>query len=291
MISEFGSVRVPASAANLGPGFDTLAVALPLYLTVSATPAAQFGFRGSGAGASETVGEGHLVHRLVLAAAGTDKVSLSIDSEIPLARGLGSSGALAIGVAAACGHPDPLAVALEFEGHPENVAASYYGGLVAALMDGQQVVVRKIPVDVDLRFVVVIPEDRLSTKAARRALPTEVPFGDAVATISRAVLLSQSFSRLELLAPVLFEDLIHQPYRGKIYPLASTLMGVLVDAGCIGACWSGAGSSCLGVAAAAETAAIRLRVERSLEARGVKAAVLAMAPDLEGIRRFSGARP
>ncbi len=286
MTGEFGSVRVPASAANLGPGFDTLAVALPLYLTVSAAHAGEFSYHGEGEGAAEVVTEGHPVHQLVLAAAGTDRVSLSVASEIPLARGLGSSGALAVAIAAACGHPDPLEVALEFEGHPENVAASYYGGLVAALRDGPRVVIRRIPVDEELRFVVVIPEDRLSTKMTRYALPAEVPFGDAVATLSRAVLLSHSFSKLELLSPVLFDDRLHQPYREKIYPQASVLMELLVLAGCIGACWSGAGSSCLGVVAAGSAAAVAARVEASLAERGVKAGVLAVAPDRSGIVRL-----
>ena len=134
--------RAPASSANLGPGFDALAVALELYVEVTVEEADEFSIVSTGEGAGRFDDERHLAARVARDVLGHDRFALSVASEIPLARGLGSSAALAVAAAAAAGSVDALAVASRVDGHPENAAAIVLGGLVAAGYEGDEVVAR-----------------------------------------------------------------------------------------------------------------------------------------------------
>ncbi|MGC9156228.1 MAG: homoserine kinase [Ferrimicrobium sp.] len=279
----FKSVRVPGSSANLGPGFDTLALAVPLFLTATAYPSDSFAVELHGEGAAEVVTGNHLIHQLVIEVLGHDHVGLVIDSEIPLARGLGSSAAVALGVAGALGHPDPLGVALDFESHPENVAASYYGGGVAALVAPGGPVIRRIPVDPLLRLVVIIPPDRLVTEVARRLLPPTVPFGDAVFNLSHAVVLAASLGHVEDLVPELFEDRLHQEARTAAFPAAKRLLDMLLEAGCLGASWSGAGTICVGFTDVDGVERVYQHVDQAMRASGLGYEVRSLAVDLDGL--------
>ena len=124
--------RAPASSANLGPGFDTLAIALDRYVEVEVEPASRLIVRSEGEGAGLSDDPSHLAARVAIDVAGTDHLAITVRSQIPIARGLGSSAALAVAAAAAAGAEDPLAVAAHTDGHPDNAAASMVGGLVAA---------------------------------------------------------------------------------------------------------------------------------------------------------------
>src|SRR3954452_19905590 len=135
--------RAPASSANIGPGFDTLAVALTAYVEVEVTPADRLEVHTEGDGADLPQDETHLAARVVTRVLGHDRARIEVRSEIPLARGMGSSAALAVAAA-------PLAGATEVDGHAENAAASVLGGLVTATVVGGQPVVRSLPLDPDL---------------------------------------------------------------------------------------------------------------------------------------------
>ena len=124
--------RAPASSANLGPGFDTLAVALECYVSVEVEPAPALRVHSEGEGAGLFDDASHLAARVVAEVLGHQRFSVSVRSQVPLARGLGSSAALAVAAAAAAGAEEPFAVAAAHDGHPENAAASVFGGLVAA---------------------------------------------------------------------------------------------------------------------------------------------------------------
>jgi homoserine kinase len=278
---SFATVRAPGSSANLGPGFDTLALAVPLHLWASARPAPRFSVELRGEGAGEVVDEDHVIHQLVVEVLGHDRVALRVESEIPLARGLGSSAALALAVAGALGYPDPLALALDVEGHPENVAASYYGGAVAALATPSGPIIRRLEVDPRLRLVVVVPRERLTTEAARRVLPEVVPFGDAVANLARAVLLARSLAQLEELVAELFVDRLHQEVRSELFPRAREILRALREAGCIGATWSGAGTSCVGFTHVDDAERVADVVRGLLPAEFVRV----LAVDLDGMRQ------
>ena len=181
--------RVPASSANLGPGFDTLAVALDRYVEVDVEPASKLIVRTEGEGQGLADDSSHLAARVAIDVAGHDRLAITVRSQIPIARGLGSSAALAVAAAAAAGAEDPLAVAAAIDGHADNAAASAVGGLVAAARVRGGVHVVRLPLDVSLAFVVMVPDVTLSTARARQALPAEVTRENAVFNLSRMALL------------------------------------------------------------------------------------------------------
>lgn len=159
--------KAPASSANLGPGFDALALALARYVEVDVEPAPTLQIETHGLGSDLPLDHSHLAARVVSEVLGHDRVRLVVRSDIPVARGLGSSAALAVAAAAAAGAEDPLLVAARFDGHAENAAASVLGGLVAAaLVDGEPVA-RRLRLDTRLCFAVVVPDRHLETKEAR----------------------------------------------------------------------------------------------------------------------------
>src|SRR5580692_12802625 len=166
--------RVPASTANLGPGFDALALALDLYVEVEVEPADRLTVRCEGEGEDLATDDTHLAARVAIDVAGTDRLAITVRSDIPVARGLGSSAALAAAAAAAAGARDPLSVAARVDGHPENAAASIVGGLVAATTVKGAVRAVRMPLDIGLVFVALVPERSLATTKARHALPAQI---------------------------------------------------------------------------------------------------------------------
>lgn len=276
--------RVPASSANLGPGFDVLALALALYLEVEIVPAQQLSLRCEGEGAEVNCGPEHLAVQVATAVCGHDRLAIEIRSQIPLRRGLGSSAALAVAVAAAAGAADPLKVAGEFEGHLENAAASLRGGLVSAAQLDSGPTLRSFPLDERLSFVVLIPDRQLATSEARRALPLEVSRADAVFNLSRMGLLLAGLADRRLLTADAGDDRLHQSERARLFPEAPELLVRLTKAGAIMACWSGAGPSLLGICdGASQAARVRDAGEGALESMGVPGRALVLEPDLCGL--------
>ena len=240
-------VRVPASSANIGPGFDSLGLALDLWMEVAVHPASSLEIRSVGQGSEVGPDRTHLAAQILRQIHGHDNFSVDISSAIPMGRGLGSSASLVLGVAAASGAKDPLGVAVEYDGHPENAAASFYGGLVAAAMFEGSTIVRSFPVDDDLRVIAVVPEFQLSTELARAALPPLYSRADVIHNLSRVPLLLAGLADASQLQADMFSDRIHQPHRSALHPFAQQVMQRLVQYGCLGACWSGAGPTLLGV--------------------------------------------
>jgi len=233
------TAHAPASTSNLGPGFDCLGAALNLGLrvTLSDAPAS---------------GDNSLVERAVELVTGHPvEGSIVVSSDIPVARGLGSSGAcvaagLVLGCALAGREPDRaalLAVGTPLEGHPDNLAAALFGGLVVALRgDG---VVRLDP-EPSVRPLILLPRERLATAEARGVLPAEVTLGDAVSNIAGtaglvAVLTGAAKPSRELLLQCT-RDALHQPYRAPLMPKTADALRSLRDRG-IAAAVSGAGPS------------------------------------------------
>ena len=216
--------RAPASAANLGPGFDTLAIALDRYVEVEVEPADRLIVRSEGEGAGLSDDPSHLAARVAIEVAGTDRLSITVRSQIPVARGLGSSAALAVAAAAAAGASDPLGVAAQMDGHPDNAAASMVGGLVAAARVKGGVQAVRLPLDVSLAFVVIVPDLTLSTSRARQALPTEVTRESAAFNLSRMALLIAGLADSRVLISEATEDRLHQDYRSPLFPAAPKLL-------------------------------------------------------------------
>jgi homoserine kinase len=255
-LSDALRVTAPASSANLGPGFDSMALALDLRNEVIIEPAdgAAVQVEVTGEGADEAPSGRDNLFLRAFTAAGGDPAGLRfrMRNRVPFARGLGSSAATIVaGLAAADAwseHPrrDLLGLAAELEGHADNVAAALNGGLTLAWSGshGPSAIGFGAP---DAAFVVVVPEQRLSTAAARAALPAEVPHADAVHTATRAALLVAAIGSADadLLRDAL-DDRLHEPYRAPLAPLlASVRERVAGNPAVYGATLSGAGPSVL----------------------------------------------
>jgi len=216
------TARAPASSANIGPGFDALAVALKLYVEVELRPRPQgLLVVAEGEGAHLPSGPSHLAARVAYEVLGHDRVELHVRSQIPVARGLGSSAALAVAAAAAAGAKDPFAYGFAVDGHPENAAASAMGGLVAAAVVEGAPVARHLRLDPDIRFVVVVPARQLATSRARGTLPEMVPHEDAAFNLGRLGLLVAGLADHTQLLAAAGDDRLHQAPRASLFPQVS----------------------------------------------------------------------
>ena len=287
------TVRVPATTANIGPGFDSMGCALALYdrLTCEVLPAGKLVITGC---PEQYQNEENLAvqgYRAVLSRLGlpNEGLSLNIRAEIPVCRGLGSSAALIAGGAAAAnllhGSPLPpaelLEVTNEIEGHPDNLAPAIYGGLTASLVEDGKPRTVKLPLSPTLRWVAAIPDFELSTHLARAVLPKEVAFVDAVYNASHAAVLAGALGSgdRELIAMEL-RDRLHQPYREKLIPEYNKVKTAAEQCGAIAFCISGAGPTLLALTDEASFAAQFAEKCKRLEHRWN---IMELAVDTEGI--------
>ncbi len=275
--------RVPASAANLGPGFDVLALALGLYIEVEIEPADRLIVRSAGEGAEFANDANHLAAMVAIEVAGHDRLAISVRSSIPVARGLGSSAALAIAAAAAAGSRDPLSVGAEIDGHPENAAASYYGGLVSATVIRNKVQVARFPLDDRISFVALVPDQPLSTKKARSVLPEMVHRADVTFNMGRMAMLLAGLGDMSRLTKDVCADRLHQDYRSTLFPQAPEIMSALLERGALASCWSGAGPTLLAICKSSDVATIVAEGSSILQSVGVRGRVLQLKPDLRGL--------
>ncbi len=275
--------RVPASIANLGPGFDALALAVDRYVEVEVEPAPRLIVRSEGEGAGTADDAGHLAARVAIDVAGHDHLAITVRSQIPVARGLGSSAALAAAAAAAAGSTDPLAMAARVDGHPENAAASVVGGLVAAASVKGSVRAVKLALDPALVFVVIVPDRPLPTQKARQALPAMVSREDAAFNLGRMGLLLAGLADHRVLVREAAEDRLHQDYRSPLFPEAPKLLAGLLAGGALAVCWSGAGPSLLGICVDADAARVRRFGVQALETAEVAGRVMVLHADRRGL--------
>ncbi len=257
---DFFSLRLPATSANLGAAFDTAAVALDLHLSLSAIPSESFSIHATGLDVAQcTRLEGNLIldtYGDLLRREGRAIVPLAItmDNQIPLGMGCGSSAAgrlAAITMANHFGHfgwksDQVLAEACALEGHPDNAAACWLGGLTLASEPQGMVHAAHVPVPEDWRAIVVSPGEPLATSHARAVLPSHYARADTVANIQAAALLGIAFAqgRGDLLRPAM-QDRIHQPFRAEMCTLLPLLLPLAGSNGILGAALSGAGPSVL----------------------------------------------
>lgn len=275
--------RCPASSANLGPGFDALALALALYVEVEVRPSSRLVVRAEGEGRDLPTDQTHLAARVAMDVSGTEHLDITVRSEVPVARGLGSSAALAVAAAAAAGSADPLAVATGVDGHPENAAASVLGGLVTATLLGPRPAASRLALDPSLVFVVLVPDRTLPTVMARQALPASVPHHDAAFNLGRMGLLIGGLADHRRLVREATEDRLHQEARAPLFPEATVLLAGLEDAGAIAVCWSGAGPCLLGICTAEMGPTVREAGEGLLRASRVAGRSLLLSADTEGL--------
>ena len=260
MRREAVRVRVPASSANLGPGFDALGLALGLYLTCTFEPADRLTIRATGRDADRIpTGEDNLIWQTALRVARDvgdvlHPISLHIDNDIPIEKGLGSSAAaLTAGVVIADQllglHWKPhriLDEAAQIEGHPDNVAACVLGSIVASAIDAGGVA-RAVRLELPASYgvAVVVPDFLLPTASARSVLPEKYTRQDAVFNVQRSALLIAALATGTTSAfPAAFEDRMHQPYRYSLVPGLEEIVNLRAP-GLLGCALSGAGPSIL----------------------------------------------
>ncbi|MGO9336644.1 MAG: homoserine kinase [Terracidiphilus sp.] len=276
-------LRLPATSANLGAGFDAAAVALDFHLEIEAEPAAEYSIL---AGGYDTERCARLkdnlileIYQRLLVSYGRPIIPLSIRMEnaIPLGMGCGSSAAGRLTAIVLANHfgqlgwtsEQILEEACALEGHPDNAAACWLGGFVAAASEGRKVHVARVAPPAEWRAIVALPSEPLATSKARAVLPDCYSSADVVANLQSASLLGLAFAqgRGDLLR-IAMKDRIHQPYRAPICPLLDRLLPLAGQEGVLGAALSGAGPSVLVI------------VESENSVARASAAILAAVEDL-----------
>lgn len=292
-------VQVPASTANLGPGFDALGMALNLYIWIGMSFSDQtrihlHGEQMQGVPADKT----NLVYevaQMVFDAAGEThpELEISMYSEIPLTRGLGSSASAIVGALVAANaliggklsRDELFQMASALENHPDNVGASLFGGLTVAFWDGERAEYIRIEPDVRLEALVAIPDYHLSTEKARKALPAQIPMKDAVFNIGHASLLVAAFctGRLEMIARAM-KDALHQPYRAPLVPGMAKILAEADRHGALGVALSGAGPTLIAFvdAAGERKAELERFLRETLAAEGIPASTMWLKPAAAG---------
>nr|WP_295971896.1 homoserine kinase [uncultured Bacillus sp.] len=253
-------IRVPASTANLGPGFDSVGMALNLYLILEVEKADRWEvIPVTKEMAVFPTDESNFIIQMALKTANKYHKELpparvKVSSEIPLARGLGSSAtAIVAGIELAdslCGlqlsKQEKLEIAAEIEGHPDNVGPSIYGGLLVGCQKGDTVDAVSF-YDLDLEVVAVVPREELLTKTSRGVLPETISFKESVAAgaVANVMIASILSGNYELAGKMMKADLYHQPYRRKLVPHMEIIEEKAPLFGAFGVALSGAGPTIL----------------------------------------------
>lgn len=288
-------VQVPATTANLGPGFDCLGMALQMYNSVEMSAASSglyIEVHGEGS-ADIPRDESNMVYQAALkvfrqAGKQPPGIRIKLNNNIPVARGLGSSTAAIVGGMIAAnimsgntlGHKDIINLAYAMEGHPDNIAAAVLGGIVVAVPSEGEVRCYKIPPPKNIRAIVTVPDFMLSTRASREVLPQQVPMSDAAFNLGRVALLVAALYTEDINQfGLAMEDRLHQPYRTPLVPGMKKVFAAAKLAGAKGITLSGAGPAI--IAYSDENADLIARVMRdTFRQNGIsaKSMVLGISP-------------
>jgi homoserine kinase len=294
-------VKVPATTANLGPGFDALGLALNLWneaeFTCTDDSKIVVNVNGEGEGKLPTNAENAIAEAAlqIYDLAGKVCHGLNIDciNRVPLGSGMGSSSAAMLtgmlGANALLGNPltdeEILKLAIETEGHPDNVAPAMLGGLVASIVHEDRVVSMKLPAKANhgsIHATIVLPDFDFPTKQARAILPKQVERPDAIYNISRVVLVTEALrtGNLELLG-IAMKDSLHQPYRLPLIPGAIAALEAGKKAGASAVALSGAGPSLIAFSSKGESR-IGAAMKRAFESAGLSARIFELETSYEG---------
>jgi len=304
------SVKVPASSANIGPGFDCLGIALPIYntITIEETVLPGTGIEINLMAEDESMDErafenipkdeNSLIYKaveLLYNSIGQEpsELRINVSTQIPIARGLGSSASIIVGGLLAAnkllGNPADetalLAIATEVEGHPDNVAPAILGGFVLSSRENDGTVSYcKLDWPEDWDITVCIPDYQLATDIARSVLPSEVPMSDAVFNAKHLAMLIQAVNtKDEKLMKLALKDRLHQPYREKLVPGMKEIMDAFIhEDGVLGCVLSGAGPSMLIISHKYDIDKIKSTVKDIWEKQNIKADVRALKVEKQG---------
>lgn len=297
IISRMIKIRVPATSANLGPGFDCMGLALDVWNEISFAPAEQIAYRVEGEGAEKFKGARNLLTKAFVrlhevCGRRVQGAEIQARNEIFVSSGLGSSAAaIAGGLYGAnemLGNPlsvnDLLKIATEMEGHPDNVAPALLGGLVVSAAKQGEIIARRYEVPA-ITVVVVTPQVEWPTKTARAVLPKSLSRSDALFNIGRAVLVTDALRNgdLDLLQSVM-EDRVHQPYRLKHINGGAAALKAAKQFGA--AALSGAGPSIIAFVSSEQAPRAREEVCAVFEERGIETKSLVTRPSNTGAHRI-----
>lgn len=258
-------VKVPATTANCGPGFDSIGIACTFYneleVTQLDTNTIELDVTGEGQGTIPATRDNIVIRAMdkVFARVGYEckGVRLKMHNRIPLARGLGSSAAAIVGGLFAANElsgsnltrHDLFEMATEMEGHPDNVAPAIFGGITVSMLECTKPSYIRFMPPKPLYLIVAIPQFRLATKKARSVLPTQVPHEDAVFNLSRTAMLITALAHGKYnFLPQALEDKLHQPYRQPLIKGMADVVILAKEAGAYGCVISGAGPSLIAFA-------------------------------------------
>lgn len=286
------TVRVPATSANVGPGFDSLGIAFALYNDFTFSLSEKTEILGC---PTAYAGEDNLAlvaFRAACRRAGREApaVRIEISSSIPFSRGLGSSAALLVGGALGANllcelglsRDDVFAVATEIEGHPDNVAPAVYGGLTAAMLEDGTPIACRCPLHPSLRFCAFIPNFATDTRKSRTVLPQSFSRADAVYNISHATVLLSALATGDLaVLSRAMHDRLHEPYRYPIIWESEQVRDAAMAAGAHSFYISGSGSTCMAVYTDGE---FPTRMEEPLSHLAAEWRIYPLSLDTEGAR-------
>ena len=304
------SVKVPATSANVGPGFDCLGLALPIYntITIEETVLAGTGIEINLMSEEEVIDEmifdnipkdeNNIVYKAVEMLYNSigqepSELKINIQSQIPITRGLGSSAAVIVGGLIAAnkllGSPADetalLSIATEVEGHPDNVAPAILGGFVMASQeDDGSIVYRKLDWPQDWDITVCIPDFELSTNIARSVLPEQIPMQDAIFNAKHLAMLVEAINTRDTkLMKIALQDKLHQPYREKLVPGMREIMEAFKhEDGVLGCVLSGAGPTMLIISHKYDVDKIKSTVREIWEGQSIKTDIRTLKIEAKG---------
>ena len=294
-------LKIPATSANLGPGFDCIGMALNLYNYIDFEVIDGYGkleIEVKGEGADElSKDKDNLVYQayervFLKLSQPVPGIRLKMENSIPLARGLGSSSAAVVGGLAiankvlnnALSIDQLLALAVELEGHPDNVAPALIGGIVLCGSNGQKIMYDKIIAPKGLYCSVLIPDYELSTKKARDVLPRNIALKDAVFNISRMGFFVHALHTGDLeKIKYAMEDKLHQPFRSQLIPGLTDVFVETKKMGLLGAAISGAGPSIIIFHRKEQTSMLK-NILKIMDVHNIKAKILNLEPVAEGVK-------
>ncbi|MGO1469162.1 MAG: homoserine kinase [Tissierella sp.] len=288
-------IRVPATSANLGPGFDSLGLALKLYNTFTFEEKSE-GVEIIGA-LDEELDKDNLVYTSMVKtfdflAYKPKGIKINIETNIPVSRGLGSSASCILGGVMGANEiaGSPLSIdeifdlSTKIEGHPDNIAPALFGGLISSIMEEENIYYNKIEIAKGLKFVAIVPDFTISTKKAREVLPEKISYKKAVENVSRVSLLISSLvnGRFDLLK-YSFKDNLHQPYRGELIKGFDKVLDKIYEFGALGGYLGGAGPTIMALVDENDKD-FKLKIEDFLKSINYNWRVIELEIDLSGAK-------
>ena len=309
------SVKVPATTANIGPGFDCMGMALPIYntITIEETVLPGTGIEINAINNDSTadnlmfehipMDETSIIYKAVELLYNSigqtpSELKITVQSQIPIARGLGSSASVIVGGLLAAnellGHPADevalLSIATEVEGHPDNVTPAIVGGLcITSQEDDGTILYRKLNWPEEWNITVCIPDYELSTDISRSVLPKEVPMGDAVFNAKRLAMFVEAVNTKDAeLMKIALQDKLHQPYRMKLVPgLDKIIENLKHEENVLGCVLSGAGPAILVISQKNDLDKIKSIVKETWEDMNVKINIMTLPVEPQGAQIVS----